>query len=1184
MSTFEHVISWINNKTNYVSTKRYPHNYTHINEGLHEFNQLKSDVQQWQHNVDNVVAKSNDSNQRRTLLSAYEKLKTLIKKKLHCLETMMRVSQLEENINQLSCNFDRRATELSELVENCDDNISNNNDNNNNNKNNNNNQQFSSSSSSNYNIAGFISTSAQDCIFGLRDNWEWLAEAVRCSSIHLKHAADYHKFFHEVEETFTWLDGDLKKFQGHFEVNHPSREDQGRAGDPQDIIKDIDAVNVALRQWGSKVTRIWNDGNKLNPVPQRVNLLFTPLPATVLTDYETNEIKVEREEEILLLDNSQSDRWKIKNGRGQEGYVPSLVIVIPGPDKKCQDAADKLRLHLLATWTNLLKRVGVRLICYTITAFQPDYNDEEITALKQMNDITKSELLSVLTRVEEALRKHWADHEGFVSIQERVSALRMILEEMGDDETSENYKDICRTMIVKIKTLGQIINIYQDLNRNWEKFKVQIEASQAPDLMMIVDKWEQLQFVSREYFSKFWKMNLPLNEHERRLMNARTFTMDGIQFEDAIEMSTAAATSSSASSSSSSPAPNIRPQSATITIVPKTAVHSAKIKLASLDDQIQFNVGLPQENHVTCARIMAKATFPTVRFTVDLNQNQQTIGDVETRECGFSETKVVESRVIKCPEDGRGGAGGQDAVDHLFKKLEAGGFDETCYALSSHSYFKGDNNNATDSAATSATAATDIKIANEKHDNIRINQSTQEFGFEDTHDLTTTTKFERSGSGSNIDHVENRITSSGRQLTQAGQVRSSESGEKWSTDDDAFSLSRASGSDYEGTAFGIATETKTAETEELSSAEVEESKTFVIGGVIHRGADQTGKDDKEVSLQDAILLGIIIPADGIYVDGRTGKRIAIATAMSDGFIRVVHCRTKRSKEKFSSIGIITIKTVRETVRPYTVLWVKNTLTGESLEPREASAKGILDEKLGCFIDARNGDVHMLVDAAEKDLAKLEYPDESIPEPETIIKTYAVRAVVDRRLKKTVTFHEAVKRGLIDRDSGAFRDTVTGEYMYVGDAIMRGFLKARLIEDASGLNIDPQNKMVIDKTKKIRAKLLNPLKVISAFKNAAAAAAKRSMSSVSSDGALEKNEDANASTETTPLPNDVPVTNEVHAAGGDAALGRRANLSNGGWSVDEDEDKEGVGTVESGVDSVAGDSGVDAGESRDASIG
>ena len=36
----------------------------------------------------------------------------------------------------------------------------------------------------------------------------------------------------------------------------------------------------------------------------------------------------------------------------------------------------------------------------------------------------------------------------------------------------------------------------------WEMYKVALETSRQPELMLIVDKWEQLQFVSREYFTK----------------------------------------------------------------------------------------------------------------------------------------------------------------------------------------------------------------------------------------------------------------------------------------------------------------------------------------------------------------------------------------------------------------------------------------------------------------------------------------------------------------------------------------------------------------------------------------------------------------------------------------------------------------------------------------------------------
>ena len=44
-----------------------------------------------------------------------------------------------------------------------------------------------------------------------------------------------------------------------------------------------------------------------------------------------------------------------------------------------------------------------------------------------------------------------------------------------------------------------------------------------------------------------------------------------------------------------------------------------------------------------------------------------------------------------------------------------------------------------------------------------------------------------------------------------------------------------------------------------------------------------------------------------------------------------------------------------------------------------------------------------------------------------------------------------------------RNTLTNDQMYIGDAIMRGFLKARPISDAKHLDIDPENEMTVDKT-------------------------------------------------------------------------------------------------------------------------
>ena len=279
------------------------------------------------------------------------------------------------------------------------------------------------------------------------------------------------------------------------------------------------------------------------------------------------------------------------------------------------------------------------------------------------------------------------------------------------------------------------------------------------------------------------------------------------------------------------------------------------------------------------------------------------------------------------------------------------------------------------------------------------------------------------------------------------------------------------------TLLGYATETKSAETEQLFSSVQEEKKTFFIRAVLDQ---RTGK---RISMQQAFVEGIIHPETGNYVNPDTGVTIPIPEAMSNGLIEVSFASTHRGQERKSTIGIITIKTRREKQRPYKIKSVTNTESGKKISYKEALNNMLIDQQQGTFKNIKRNTTMMITDAAKEGLVDLQYVGD-MPEPEEVCKKYAVRAVVDKRNKKIITFPAAVSRGIINKESGAYLDNLTGESMYVGDAIIRGFLKARLIDNTHSLNIDPENHMVIDKTETIRKKLLSPLKVISAFRKAA----------------------------------------------------------------------------------------------------
>ena len=105
------------------------------------------------------------------------------------------------------------------------------------------------------------------------------------------------------------------------------------------------------------------------------------------------------------------------------------------------------------------------------------------------------------------------------------------------------------------------------------------------------------------------------------------------------------------------------------------------------------------------------------------------------------------------------------------------------------------------------------------------------------------------------------------------------------------------------------------------------------------------------------------------------------------------------------------------------------------------------------------------------------------EPEIITQTFSVTGVLDHSQGKTVSFHEAVECGLLDGNTGTYCNNVTGERMFLGDAITEGLIIASLVKDPSSLDVKPENKLVCgrDRIATIRKKLINPLKAINAMK-------------------------------------------------------------------------------------------------------
>jgi hypothetical protein len=271
---------------------------------------------------------------------------------------------------------------------------------------------------------------------------------------------------------------------------------------------------------------------------------------------------------------------------------------------------------------------------------------------------------------------------------------------------------------------------------------------------------------------------------------------------------------------------------------------------------------------------------------------------------------------------------------------------------------------------------------------------------------------------------------------------------------------------------------QSTDAEQLTVTSHEENCRIFIRSVVDP------RDGRCVSFDEAVSAGIIDRHAGLYINPTTGVTCPIAAAMDDGRIQVDHVTTTRTPETIQALGLITIRTQTVT-QEYSVTGAVDVATGRTLTTEEARQRGILDDSCGLFLNTETGQQTTIDDAVEAGLVLAQFDDTREPAsqpPSCDVTTYAVSAVVDQIRRRAVPFGEAVRRGLIDRQTGSYVNNLTGERVFAGDAIRRGFFKSSVVTDPTSLvGIDSANRVVIDRMDRVRKNIIREVHVVSAFR-------------------------------------------------------------------------------------------------------
>jgi hypothetical protein len=216
----------------------------------------------------------------------------------------------------------------------------------------------------------------------------------------------------------------------------------------------------------------------------------------------------------------------------------------------------------------------------------------------------------------------------------------------------------------------------------------------------------------------------------------------------------------------------------------------------------------------------------------------------------------------------------------------------------------------------------------------------------------------------------------------------------------------------------------------ISTSLIRETRSYHLLGV------RDYINNKELSVQEAIQLGILDKQNGQYINRKTNEIFSISEAIAQGHIRAqpLPVETTTNQEIHGNTNIKR-GTVKET-KTYTLKSAIHPRTRQEIPIRLAIDEGIIDHAKGFYVNSLTGENLPISVAIEKGLIFTELIDQH---PRRFVKTLIIEQVIDPVTNRRLGVTEAIKTGLLNSNITIYYHSVTQKQMSILEAYEQGLI-------------------------------------------------------------------------------------------------------------------------------------------------
>ncbi|CAF1503793.1 unnamed protein product [Adineta steineri] len=217
----------------------------------------------------------------------------------------------------------------------------------------------------------------------------------------------------------------------------------------------------------------------------------------------------------------------------------------------------------------------------------------------------------------------------------------------------------------------------------------------------------------------------------------------------------------------------------------------------------------------------------------------------------------------------------------------------------------------------------------------------------------------------------------------------------------------------------------------ISTSLIRETRSYHLLGV------RDYINNKELTVQEAIQIGILDKQNGQYINRKTNEIFSISEAIAQGHIRAQPLPIESTTNQENSGTNTNIKrgTVKET-KTYTLKSAIHPKTRQEIPIRLAIDEGIIDHAKGFYVNSLTGENLPISVAIEKGLIFTELIDQH---PRRFIKTLIIEQVIDPVTNRRLGVTEAIKTGLLNSNITIYYHSVTQKQMTILEAYEQGLI-------------------------------------------------------------------------------------------------------------------------------------------------